>query len=260
MKSVLEKLPQPFYIDEVSALVCGDAFDLLARMPDSSVDLVFADPPYFLSNGGISCSGGKQVLVDKGDWDKGLSVEEKHEFNRLWIRECRRLLKPEGTIWISGTLHNIYSIGMALEQEGYKILNNITWEKKNPPPNLSCRYFTHSTETLLWARPNPKGKHYFNYALMKEINGGKQMKDVWRGSLTPKREKTCGRHPTQKPCYLLERVLLASTREGALVLDPFVGSGTTALVAARLGRMCIGIDREEEYLAIAAKRIEEERA
>lgn len=257
MKAILQKIPQPFYADETTALVCGDAFDLLARMPDACVDLVFADPPYFLSNGGISCSGGKQVLVDKGDWDKGLSVEEKHEFNRLWIRECRRLLKPEGTIWISGTLHNIYSIGMALEQEGYKILNNITWEKKNPPPNLSCRYFTHSTETLLWARPNPKGKHYFNYELMKEINGGKQMKDVWRGSLTPRREKTCGRHPTQKPQYLLERVLLASTREGAVVLDPFVGSGTTALVASQLERTCIGIDREAEYLAIAARRLEE---
>lgn len=255
MKSIVEKLPEPFYEDDDAVLVRGDTLELLPLIPDSTIDMVFADPPYFLSNNGISCQGGKQVSVNKGDWDKGLSIEEKHEFNRTWIRECKRILKPTGTIWISGTLHNIYSIGMALEQEGYKILNNITWEKKNPPPNLSCRYFTHSTETVLWARPNPKKGHYFNYELMKALNGGKQMKDVWTGPLTPRTEKTEGRHPTQKPEYLLERIILASTEEGDVLFDPFVGSGTTVVVGAKLGRKCIGVDNEPEYLDIAARRL-----
>lgn len=255
MKSIVESLPEPYYEDDDAALICGDTLELLPLIPDGSIDMVFADPPYFLSNGGISCQGGKQVSVDKGDWDKGMSVEDKHEFNRTWIRECKRLLKPKGTIWISGTMHNIYSIGMALEQEGYKILNNITWEKRNPPPNLSCRYFTHSTETVLWARPHQKKGHYFNYELMKLMNGGKQMKDVWTGSLTPQKEKAEGKHPTQKPEYLLERIVLASTEEGAVLLDPFVGSGTTAVAGVRLGRKCIGIDSEAEYLDIAARRL-----
>lgn len=255
MRAIVENLPEPCYQNDDVVLVCGDALDLLLRIPNESVDMVFADPPYFLSNGGISCQGGKQVSVNKGNWDKGLSVEDKHEFNRAWIHECRRLLKPGGTIWISGSMHNIYSIGMALEQEGYKILNNITWQKRNPPPNLSCRCFTHSTETVLWARPYQKKSHYFNYELMKMLNDGKQMKDVWAGSLTPQREKAEGRHPTQKPEYLLERIILASTEEGALLLDPFVGSGTTAVVGMRLGRKCVGIDRETEYLDIAAKRL-----
>lgn len=255
MQTAISNLPDPYYIDDDAALFYGDTLELLPLIPDGSIDMVFADPPYFLSNGGISCQSGKQVSVNKGDWDKGLSIEEKHEFNRSWVRECKRLLKLKGTIWISGTLHNIYSIGMALEQEGYKILNNITWEKRNPPPNLSCRYFTHSTETLLWARPDQKRGHYFNYELMRSMNGGKQMKDVWTGNLTPQKEKAEGKHPTQKPEYLLERIILASTKEGALLLDPFVRSGTTAVVGVRLGRKCIGIDSESDYLDIAAKRL-----
>lgn len=244
-----------YFSDDSTSLYLADSLILLNEMPENSFDMIFADPPYFLSNGGISCQSGKQVSVNKGDWDKGLSLEEKHAFNRAWIRECKRVLKPNGTIWISGTFHNIYSIGMALEQEGYKILNNITWQKKNPPPNLACRCFTNSTETILWARPEKKKPHYFNYALMKEQNGGKQMKDVWTGTLTPKREKSEGKHPTQKPEYLLERIILASTQEGDEILDPFVGSGTTAVVAKRLGRRCVGIDSEKEYLDIAVRRL-----
>lgn len=255
MKSITKNLPSPYYEDEDAILIRGDTLELLQLMPSESINMIFADPPYFLSNGGISCQGGKQASVDKGNWDKGLTVEDKHEFNRKWIRECRRLLKPEGTIWISGTMHNIYSVGMALEQEGYKILNNITWEKRNPPPNLGCRCFTHSTETVLWARPHQKKSHYFNYELMKSLNGGKQMKDVWAGSLTPQIEKTEGKHPTQKPEYLLERIILASTEEGAILLDPFVGSGTTAVAGVRIGRKCIGIDADDEYLEIATKRL-----
>lgn len=244
-------------INMESFLFLGDSFYYLKLLPEESVDMVFADPPYFLSDGGFSNKGGKMVLVDKGAWDKSLSLEDKHSFNREWIALCKKLLKPDGTIWISGTLHNIYSIGMALEQEGFKILNNITWQKTNPPPNLSCRYFTHSTETILWARKDDKrAKHYFNYELMKQRNEGKQKKDVWTGSLTPPREKKLGKHPTQKPEYLLEEIILASTQEGNLILDPFLGSGTTAVVAKRLARRYIGIEMDQDYLDLAIKRIE----
>lgn len=170
------------------------------------------------------------------------------------------MLKPNGTIWISGTLHNIYSIGMALEQEGFKIINNITWQKTNPPPNLACRCFTHSTETILWAKKDDKkSKHLFNYELMKEENAGKQMKDVWTGSLTKPSEKKCGKHPTQKPEYLLKRIIQASTQPGDVILDPFCGSGTTGVVANRLGRIFIGIDTVEEYLNITKARLEMEK-
>lgn len=246
----------PYYSNEMVDLLLGDSLAILPQLEDESVDMVFADPPYFLSNGGISCSGGKQVSVNKGSWDTGHGLEAKHSFNLAWIRACKRLMKPDATIWISGTFHNIYSVGFALEQEGFKILNNITWMKTNPPPNLACRCFTHSTETILWAKKSKKAKHHFEYGLMKELNGGKQMKDVWAGSLTKKSEKREGKHPTQKPEYLLERIILASTSEGDLVLDPFVGSGTTAVVAQRLGRRCVGIDNECEYLDIARKRLE----
>lgn len=242
-----------------SKLIYGDCFEIMPKLNNNIFDMIFADPPYFLSNDGISCHSGKQVSVNKASWDEGFTLEQKHSFNRAWLHECKRLLKPTGTIWVSGTMHNIYSIGMALEEEGYKILNNITWQKKNPPPNLACRCFTHSTETILWARPNKKKAHYFNYALMKELNGGKQMKDVWTGSLTPKTEKSEGKHPTQKPEYLLERIILASTEKGALILDPFVGSGTTSVVAQRLGRKSVGIDNEIEYLKLAKRRLEKEK-
>lgn len=249
---------KPYYNKEGTTLVCGDSLELLSKVKAESMDMIFADPPYFLSNGGFSNSGGKMVSVNKGDWDKAASLEEKHRFNRTWLRLAKRVLKPNGTIWVSGTLHNIYSVGMALEEEGYKILNNITWQKTNPAPNLSCRYFTHSTETLLWARKNEKSaKHYYNYELMKAQNGGKQMKDVWTGSLTKHSEKWAGKHPTQKPEYLLERLILASTKEGDYILDPFVGSGTTGVVAKRLGRKFWGIDSEKSYLDIAIKRLEQ---
>lgn len=158
------KVPLYFETDE-SQLVLGDSFKILTKMELESVDMIFADPPYFLSNDGITCQGGKMVSVNKGSWDKlsesGTSVDEKHKFNRKWIKLCKKVLKPNGTIWISGTLHNIYSIGMALEQEGFKIINNITWQKTNPPPNLACRCFTHSTETILWAKKNDKKSRHF---------------------------------------------------------------------------------------------------
>lgn len=237
----------------------GDSFELLKKVKPESIDVIFADPPYFLSNNGITCQNGKMVSVNKGKWDEGKDLKAKHDFNRKWIRLCKKALKENGTIWISGTFHNIYSIGMALEQEGFKILNNITWQKTNPPPNLGCRCFTHSTETVLWAKKNEKNvKHLFNYKLMKEINGGKQMKDVWTGSLTKKVEKSEGKHPTQKPEYLLERIILASTKKGHVVMDPFCGSGTTGVEAIRQDCNFIGFDCELDYLEIANKRIRKE--
>ena len=246
----------PFYEDENSALILADTFEILEKLQSESVDMIFADPPYFLSNDGISCSSGKMVSVNKGNWDRFETLEQKHEFNRQWIRLSKKILKPNGTIWISGTLHNIYSVGMALEQEGFKILNNITWQKTNPPPNLACRYFTHSTETILWARKNDRSaRHYFNYDRMKELNGGKQMKDVWTGSLITPKEKKFGKHPTQKPLYLLKRIVEASTVENDLVLDPFCGSSTTGVACKILNRKYIGIDSNEEYIELSKVRL-----
>jgi len=239
-------------------LLHGDSISLLSKFPSESIDVVFADPPYFLSSGGITCHAGRMVSVNKAKWDESKNINEIHEFNRKWLDEVKRILKEDGALWISGTLHNIYSVGLALQQLDYKILNDIIWYKRNAPPNLSTRYFTHSTETILWARKSQKSKHYFNYSLMKEINKGKQMRNLWDITAPPKNEKKFGKHPTQKPLELLERVILASTEEGDLVLDPFVGSGTTCIVALRLRRKCIGIDIDKEYLNLAVKRIDDE--
>ena len=247
-----------YYQDGDFKLILGDSFKMLKKITPKSIDMIFADPPYFLSNDGISCSGGKMVSVNKGEWDKPLSIEDKHMFNRKWLKLCYEVLKDDGTIWISGTMHNIYSVGLALEQEGFKIINNITWKKLNPPPNISCRYFVHSTETILWAKKNIKNaKHIFNYETMKELNDNKQMKDVWETSLTKKSEKKCGAHPTQKPLEILNRIILASTKEGNLILDPFNGSGTTGIAALKLNRKYIGIDKEKEYLDLTIRRKEE---
>ena len=251
-------MSKQYYREEGFELILGDSFKVLKQLPEKSVDMIFADPPYFLSGGGISCHSGKQVSVNKGDWDKPLAPEEKLKFNRKWIKLCRDVLKDDGTIWISGTYHNIYSIGVALELEGFSIINNITWQKPNPAPNLACRCYTHSTETIIWARKQltktKKGKHTFDYPLMKEINGGKQMKDVWLIPLVSKQERKYGKHPTQKPEALLERIILASTKEGDLILDPFNGSGTTGVVASNLNRRYIGIDNVLEYLQITKNR------
>jgi len=240
----------------------GDCFEILKKIKSKSVNMVFADPPYFLSGGGISCHSGKQVSVNKGDWDEGLSPEEKLKFNRRWIRMCKRVLTDDGSIWISGTYHNIYSIGVALELEGFSIINNITWQKPNPAPNLACRCFTHSTETVIWARKviskKKKGNHCFNYLDMKEQNNNKQMKDVWLLPLPSKKEKLSGKHPTQKPLSLLNRIIQASTKEGDVILDPFNGSGTTGISAVSLNRKYIGIEREKEYCELTMKRLEME--
>ena len=237
----------------------GNCFELLdaiaAKYPEGRFDCIFADPPYFLSNGGITCHAGRMVKVDKGNWDKSRGPELNHEFNTEWLRRCQRVLKPNGTIWVTGTHHVIFSVGHAMQQLGFKILNDIAWEKPNPPPNLSCRYFTHSTETVLWAAKNERSKHCFNYSAMKAING-KQMKTVWRILPPPPPEKCLGKHPTQKPLGLVERCLLASTDPGALVLDPFLGGGTTAVACLRTKRGCVGIELDESHAALSVRRVQ----
>ena len=252
------KLPKPYYSKNGATLYKGDSLKLLKKIEDESIDLIFADPPYFLSNDGITCKSGKMASVNKGSWDKSNGLTDKYNFNRAWIKECYRILSPDGSIWVSGTLHNIYSVGMALEENNFKILNNITWQKTNPPPNLACRCFTHSTETIIWARKKlKKSRHTFNYTVMKEENGGRQMKDVWAGTTTPKAEKVFGKHPTQKPIYLLDRIIRASSNEGDLVLDPFCGSSTTGVAAIQNNRHYIGIDISKEYMILSRKRIQE---
>lgn len=234
-------------------LLHGDCVELLSSF-DFKFDVIFADPPYFLSNGGISCQAGQVVCVDKGEWDKANGEVSVDDFNLKWLAACREKLKDSGTIWISGTYHNIFSVYNALQKLGFKILNVVTWAKTNPPPNISCRYFTYSTEFIIWARKNPKVPHYFNYELMKRINGDKQMQDVWRLPAIARWEKVHGKHPTQKPLALLARIILASTQPGAWILDPFCGSSTTGVAAALLDRKYLGIDKEHTFLEISMKR------
>jgi site-specific DNA-methyltransferase (adenine-specific) len=238
-------------------LLRGNCIEILNHAKENSVDMIFADPPYFLSNEGITCHAGRMVSVNKGKWDKSKGVEENHEFNLAWLRACQRVLRPNGTIWVSGTAHIIYSVGFAMQQIGYKILNDIIWYKRNAPPNLSCRYFTHSTETVLWAAKNQKSKHHFDYQLMKTMNRGKQMRNLWDISAPPKAEKKYGKHPTQKPVELLERIILAATKKDVLILDPFCGSSTTGVAALSLKRKYVGIDLDKSYLNLSKKRLEE---
>ena len=237
-------------------LANGDCFKLLKEF-DFRFDMIFADPPYFLSNGGISLQSGKVVCVDKGDWDKGKSQEDIMAFNMEWLRLCRDKLKDNGTIWVSGTYHNIFSVANCLTELGYKILNVITWEKTNPPVNISCRYFKYSTEFVIWARRMQKVPHKFNYDLMKALNGGKQMTDVWRMPAIGRWEKTCGKHPTQKPLRLLVRMILASTNQGDWILDPFSGSSTTGIAANLCGRRFAGLEQEENFCELSKARREE---
>ncbi|MEK7398760.1 MAG: site-specific DNA-methyltransferase [Candidatus Poribacteria bacterium] len=233
--------------------------------------MIFSDPPYNLSNGGITCHAGRMVSVNKGEWDKSHGIEQDHAFAVQWLTACRRVLKDDGSIWISGTMHNIYSIGFALQQLDYKLLNDISWFKPNAAPNLSCRYFTHSHETLIWAAKSNNSKHKFDYHLMKQTAGGKQMRSLWKdisvedeaqdiwSITTPKKtEKIFGKHPTQKPLELLERIILASTNSEDLILDPFTGSSTTGVAAIRHNRRFIGIDDNTEYLQLSVKRLKEE--
>jgi len=278
MTTLSTSLPTPASLDALKASLAfddpkhhlriyqSDCLALLPLLPASSVDLIFADPPYFLSNGGITCHAGKMVSVHKGDWDKSRGPDANHDFNRSWLSACQRLLKPNGSLWVSGTAHVIHSVGFAMQQLGFKLLNDISWVKPNPPPNLSCRYFTHATETIIWAAKDKKSRHTFHYKLMKETNRGKQMKSVWE--INPRERQSPDwrlrhpawgtiptKHPTQKPVALLERILLASSNEGDLVLDPFLGSGTTLLTAFRLRRHAIGCELSLDYINLSIRRL-----
>jgi site-specific DNA-methyltransferase (adenine-specific) len=256
-----------YFKDKDFVLFKDDSIKFLNKLPENSVDMVFADPPYNLSNGGFTVHAGKRVSVNKGDWDVSKGFLEDFEFHLSWIEACKKVLKPEGSIWISGTYHSIYACGYALQLAGFKILNDIAWYKPNASPNLSGRYFTASHETLLWARKDPKAKHTYNYQDMKNGNWhesdfikreGKQMRSVWSINTPKPGEKKFGRHPTQKPMALLQRVILSSTKPGDIVIDPFTGSSTTGLVAVANKRKFIGIDLEKQYLDLSVKRYKDQ--
>lgn len=240
-----------------------DCLKILEDIPENTFDMIFADPPYMLSNGGITCHNGKVVSVNKGKWDESQGFEQDFEFHKKWLSACKRVLKKNGTLWISGTYHSIYSCGFAMQLLGYHILNDISWFKPNASPNMCCRYFTASHETLIWARKDKKTKHTFNYELMKNgdfssdfIKKPKtQMRSVWAIGTPKKSEKTFGKHPTQKPLDLLERIILASTNEGDLILDPFMGSATTGVAALKHNRKFVGIEKEKEFVELAEKRL-----
>lgn len=249
----------PYYQDPDAGftLYKGNTLELLPEMNSEQFEMVFADPPYFLSDDGITCQNGEMVSVNKGRWDRSEGIQANHEFNEKWLSATQDLLTPNGSLWVSGTQHIIWSLGFALQTLDYKILNDIAWFKVNPPPNLSCRYFTHGTETLIWAAKSHDAKHTFNYERMKEMNGGKQMKNLWEIMSPRKDEKKHGKHPTQKPIKLLNRIVLAASEPGDTILDPFCGSSTTGLAAVQNGRNYIGIDQSEEYLDLSIDRFED---
>lgn len=251
-----------FQLDDF-ALYNEDSLELMSRFPENHVDMIFADPPYLLSNGGFTCQNGQMVSVNKGKWDKSKGFEEDVKFHEAWISECRRILKPEGTIWISGTYHSIYQCGFLLQKLGFHILNDISWFKPNASPNLSCRFFTASHETILWARKDKRARHYFNYEAMKNGDFPEdtlkkpqlQMRSVWSMSTPAPSEKEFGKHPTQKPLNLLKRIVLASTKAGDLIFDPFNGGGTSGLAAKTIGdRQYIGCDTNKDYIDLTVKR------
>lgn len=239
--------------DKNFTLYQGNSMHILCQLQEQ-VDMIFADPPYFLSNGGKKIQGRRMVSVDKGDWDKVESIDSIDQFNQEWIDACKPLLKDDGTIWVCGTFHNIYSVEKCLKNAGFQIINIVTWQKSDPTPTWGELHFNFSSEYIIWARKNPKSKHYFNYELMKQLNGGVLMPDVWKLPTVGMWEKTCGKHPTQKPLRLLYRIIIASTRVCEVILDPFAGSCSTGIAANLLGRKFIGIDQNEEYLNLGKRR------
>lgn len=244
-----------YYKDSNSKIILGDCLRELGKLKKDSISMIFADPPYRLSNNGITCKSGRIASVNKGDWDKSNGFKEDYKFNKKWIKACDRVLNENGTMWISGTYHIIHSIAFILLEMGYYIINEVTWVKPNAAPNMGCRCFTASQETLLWVKKNKNAKHIFNYDFMKDLNCGKQMRSVWEIPTTPKREKDLGYHPTQKPKELLYRCVMSSTNEGDIILDPFCGSGTTGVIASENKRRFIGIEVLEEYAELAKKRL-----
>ncbi|MBU6414911.1 site-specific DNA-methyltransferase [Patescibacteria group bacterium] len=253
---------RPYFQKGNFVLYFADAMNILDQLPPDSIDMIFADPPYNLSNGGFSVHAGRRVSVNKGDWDKSKGFKDDYDFHYKWLNACKRVLKPHGTLWVSGTYHSIYQCGYAIQSLGYHVLNDVAWFKPNAAPNLSCRFFTASHETLIWARKDKKGRHTFNYGLMKNgvwqedfLKKPKfQMRSVWAIGTPKPIEKKYGKHPTQKPIDLLSRIILASTTHGQIILDPFTGSSTTGIAASVLGRKFIGIDSEKKYLDLSIKR------
>ena len=261
----LQQTISPVYKNNDTILYNADCLKVMASFSENCIDMIFADPPYNLSNGGITCYAGKMVSVDKGKWDKSNGFEDDVDFHEKWIFECKRILKPSGTIWISGTNHSIYQCGYLLQKLNFHILNDITWFKPNAAPNLACTTFAHSHETLLWAKKDKKSKHIFNYEIMKNgdfqedkiKNQNKQMRSVWSIPTPSQNEKEFGKHPTQKPLALLKRIILASTNDNSLILDPFNGGGTTGIASKIIGnRKYIGIDIEKEYINLTINRLE----
>lgn len=271
---------KPYFSQKGFWLYNNNCLEVIKTIPDETFDMIFADPPYFLSNGSFTCQGGKMVSVKKGNWDLGQTTQKNFEFHLEWIKECKRVLKKNGSIWISGTYHSIYQCGYALQLLGYHILNDIAWFKPNGSPNLSCRFFTANHETLIWARKDKKGKHTFNYQEMKNWDNnykklikckhcgkkdryetfheeGKQMRSVWAINTPKKEEKIFGKHPTQKSLDLLKRIVIASTNKDDLILDPFAGSCTTGIACAEYDRKFVGIDTEKEFLDLGVKRFKD---
>lgn len=236
----------------------ADCVELMCLMPPSCVDCVFADPPYRLSKpGGVTFRNGRVVPVDKGSWDRSLgSFEKDHGWNVRWVRAAKRILKPGGSLWVSGTHHVIFSLGFALQTGGFRVINSVAWEKPDPPPNARRTAFTHAHEWLVWASKQDRGaRHTFNYDLVNSPDPGAQVSSVWRIPAVPKREKLHGHHPTQKPLRLVRRALLACTQQGDLVFDPFAGSGTTAVAAKELDRQFVGAELDEGFAGLAERRI-----
>lgn len=265
-KNEIQESILPYYESDDFTLYNADCLEVMSRLPDDCIDMIFADPPYMLSNDGFSCQNGKMVSVNKGKWDKSKGFEEDLLFHEIWLKQCRRILKPNGTIWVSGTYHSIYQCGFLIQKLGFHILNDIAWFKPNAAPNLSCRFFTASHETLIWARKDKKAKHTFNYNEMK--NGvfpkdtikkpNTQMRSVWSIPTPPPKEKKFGKHPTQKSLALLKRIVEASTNEGDIILDPFNGGGTTGMATKILGnRQYIGIDLNTDYIEMTKKKYED---
>ena len=255
---------KPYFASENSVVFHHDCLTILSRIPENSIDMIFADPPYKLSNNGFTCQNGRMVNVNKGAWDSSGGFEEDAQFHDTWIAACRRVLKPEGTIWISGTYHSIYQCGYMLQKNNFHILNDIAWFKPNAAPNLSCRFFTASHETVIWARKDKKAKHTFNYQEMKNGNfpedkmkkENTQMRSVWSIPAPKNGEKEFGKHPTQKPLDLLVRIIKASTNDGDIIFDPFNGGGTSGAAAALVGnRYFIGSEIDKNYCELTAKRL-----
>lgn len=238
-------------------LVQGNCLEVMASIPDQSIDCAVCDPPYFLSNGGTTVQSGERVAVDKGQWDRSKGTEGDHLFHRAWLGQVRSVLKPSGTVWVFATHHALFSIGFAMQTMGFHVLNLVTWEKASPPPNLGCRSFTHSAEMIIWAAPAELTplRHVYNDQDMRADNCGKQMRDVWKFGAPKKAEKIHGRHPAQKPQSVLDRMIRASTSPGDLILDPFCGSASTGVAALRLGRRFIGIEADPDHISLAHRRM-----